>query len=283
LIPERPGGEQFPALLTGDFDEPRVSPSGDRIALIDQADGERSLAILNLVSGVLRPVTASGSVRSVAWSPDGKELLVNRDYVFEIWSAGTGGLLRTLDTRAAGNLDWSPDGRRIVYVDALNQGTLRLLDLETGVDTLFEARRATQPRFSPDGKNIAYAVSDAVGLQVYIASVDGSQSARISIEVDLHRKPMWSQTSSTLFVEGANRGIHSIYRVPMDASGLVQMGPGEVVHEPWMFIDEWDLGPDDTMYLVGQPLTDDGFAGSTVLDVTVNWFEQLKRLAPPSQ
>ena len=283
LIPERPGGERLPALLKGDFDEPRVSPSGDRIAVIDQSDGARSLAILNLTSGVLRPVTASGRVRSVAWSADGTELLVNRDEVFEIWSSGTGGLLRTLDTQASGNLDWSPDGRRIVYVNALNRGTLRLLDLETGVDTLFEARDATQPRFSPDGKNIAYAVGEAAGLQVYIASVDGLQSGRVSIEVDLHRKPMWSRTSSTLFVEGANRGIHSIYRVPMDASGLVQVGPGEVVHEPWMFIDEWDLGPDDTMYLVGMPLSDDGFAGSTVLDVTVNWFEKLKRLAPPSK
>jgi len=90
------------------------------------------------------------------------------------------------------HLDVSPDGRQIVFSLL---GDLYLLPIEGG-----SARRITsgtgydvQPRFSPDGQQIAFA-SDRGGLEnLWVAAADGTGARQVSSEKDSTvSAPAWS-------------------------------------------------------------------------------------------
>ena len=96
------------------------------------------------------------------------------------------------------SLDVSPDGKQIVF-DLL--GDLYLLPITGG-----EARRLTnglpwdcQPRFSPDGKQIAF-ISDRNGSDnLWLVNVDGTGAKKVSDETDdALGSPAWSPDGSYL-------------------------------------------------------------------------------------
>src|SRR5262245_21426867 len=96
------------------------------------------------------------------------------------------------------SLDVHPDGKRIVFSLL---GDLYLLPIEGGT-----ARRITegaaydvQPRFSPDGKWIAFA-SDRGGLEnLWVADLDGKTARQVSTEKESTvSSPAWSPDGSYL-------------------------------------------------------------------------------------
>ena len=90
------------------------------------------------------------------------------------------------------HLDVSPDGRRIVFSLL---GDLYLLPIEGGKATRITSGPAydVQPRFSPDGKRIAFA-SDRGGLEnLWICDLDGSDARQVSTEKgSTVNAPAWS-------------------------------------------------------------------------------------------
>jgi Tol biopolymer transport system component/imidazolonepropionase-like amidohydrolase len=100
------------------------------------------------------------------------------------------------------NLDVSPDGRRIVF-DLL--GDLYVMPIEgtgTGVATRLTSGPAfdMQPRFSPDGKSLAF-TSDRGGLfNIWVMDADGSNPAAVSKEQRWWvNSPTWSPDGQYLF------------------------------------------------------------------------------------
>src|SRR5262249_40295913 len=114
---------------------------------------------------------------SVAWSPDGTELVFSMQG--SLWELRLGTTEARQLTDGPGydyQPDWSPDGRRIVYAsyhdDAIE---LRLLEPATGQSTTFVTNKAVnlEPRWSPDGQRIAFTSSLYEGRwHIFTASVD---------------------------------------------------------------------------------------------------------------
>jgi serine/threonine protein kinase len=75
-------GERRPLanLPAGHYENPRISPTGDRIAVLrtDPNDNRRDLWVYDLASGRLSSVTRSGGIISHAWSSDGLRLAYSR-------------------------------------------------------------------------------------------------------------------------------------------------------------------------------------------------------------
>ncbi len=98
----------------------------------------------------------------------------------------------TVDEGTWMSLDLSPDGKTIVF-DLL--GDLYLLPVEGG-----KARRLTsgaaydvQPRFSPDGKEIAFSSDRGGGHNLWRVGVDGKNAAQVSKEdFRLLNNPVWT-------------------------------------------------------------------------------------------
>lgn len=110
---------------------------------------------------------------AMVYSPDGKHIahVTNESGQFNLWlvDSVTGGNKRQLthytDNTVRG-VDWSPDGKTIVFSadhDGDEQHQLYLLDVETGAITPFRhtaGRQHLLKGYSPDGQWIAYAVND---------------------------------------------------------------------------------------------------------------------------
>ncbi|KAG4427648.1 hypothetical protein IFR05_016868 [Cadophora sp. M221] len=100
----------------------------------------------------------SGSVMSVAFSPDGTQVVSgSSDQTVRLWDAATGALQQTLE----GHSNWvwsvafSPDGTQVV--SGSDDQTVRLWDAATGAlqQTLEgHSNSVMSVAFSPDGKHI---------------------------------------------------------------------------------------------------------------------------------
>jgi tricorn protease len=120
-------------------------------------------------------MTLTDGFTDLALSPDGKKVaVIVRGEVFAA-SAKDGGdaarLTRTIDGEA--QLAWSPDSRRLVY-SSDRDGTTRLVmyDFAQSAESVLTAGVETDhsPRFSPDGKTIAFIRGDAELRVVDVAS-----------------------------------------------------------------------------------------------------------------
>jgi eukaryotic-like serine/threonine-protein kinase len=258
---------------------PRVEPSGRRVAVTVEA-GDDYLMIYDPESDVKQQITFSGDEDYHAWSADGERILLERKGPLEIWSTRGSGLLETLPIDDAATFDWSLDGRWIVHDTRVADG-LWLYDIETERDTLLEPLDAYHPSFSPDGEYVAYTLDTGNGITSAVRSRDGETVVRLSLGGIEGREPRWSPDGRSLFV----RTERDIVRVPVTTTdGFAQSGPAETVLTPAPGRVMFDVSADDTVYYSTNAVGDIEREGGVVRVVVVmNWFEQIKQLAPPSQ
>jgi Tol biopolymer transport system component len=134
---------------------------------------------------------------SPAWSPDGKELLLvsNRG---QVW--GTGGiwrmeprpgapmtLVREEETNWKAHPDWAPDGKRVVYSSYLGRQRNQLWLTTASGGHPFELTYCecdhTRPRWSRDGRRIAFTTNEAGDVGLRVVDVPGGRIVPVVPEV----------------------------------------------------------------------------------------------------
>jgi len=163
-------------------------------------------------------------LQEMALSPDGKKVaFVVHGEVFAASAADGGDATRlTATTAAESDLAWAPDSRRLVYVSA-RDGAKHLYSytFATGKETRLTnaATNDASPRFSPDGKMLAFQ-RDAKELRVLDLS---SNQERVVGNGRLDRPPLaavraavWSPDSKWLaFAPAGARGFTNVQVVPV--------------------------------------------------------------------
>ena len=196
---------------------PSVSPDGSKIAFLSDRDGATDVFVIagdgTSEARVTNTVESEGQP---GWSGDGKGLwfTVFTNDASRIYSVGLDGrnqrLLGTVPGRA---LRMSPDGKRILYWT----GTWTAMKMFVSNLDGSGARQLTDgsgvvwgARWSPDGKQVAFADKDAKGdLHIFVISADGSSRRQVSrLEAsDLNEQmPSWSADGSKLAVQAGARG-----------------------------------------------------------------------------
>jgi serine/threonine-protein kinase len=266
----------------GDSVEPSsfsVSPGG-REAAVELLEG--GVWILDLERGSRRllaeqasgPIFSRDGVFVTYWSPRPEGVVCSRRRV-----DGTAEEER-LFVHSAGwtsDADWSPDGRSLLFTSHSSACSDVWIFADGQASPLLDSPAAEWlATFSPDGRFFAFDVSEAgqSTSTVYVQPFPGS-GPRTAVSVGDGNLPWWGRDGRHLYYVSGRKKVMS---VAVQTEPTLRLGRPQL-----MFEAEADLrwqGFDvtaDGRLLVSRPRRTEGPAE---LEVILNWFEELERLAP---
>ncbi len=163
----------------------------------------------------LRPLTAdSGSTTTPALSPDGKLAAYASDRAsngtnLDLWvqPLTEGSQLIRLTQNPADDIgpSFSPDGGQIAFFSSRDGGGIYLIPTFGGQERLL-VRGGSYPRFSPDGRWVAYSSGSRGYLsesKVFVMPVGGGGPTQIAADIPWTSEPVWSPDGRHLLVQGA--------------------------------------------------------------------------------
>jgi Tol biopolymer transport system component len=224
----------------------------------------------------------SGSVDegSPVWSADGSKLFHRSDAVgapdiYEI-TVGAPGSERPVfaDFGVQQPEDVSRDGRLLVYLDNTQAtGDIRLLPLggEAKPSTwLHIPFNVSSPRFSPDGRWIAYESDESGTPEIYIALTDGAgEKKRLSTAGG--KQPRWRGDGKELFYVAANG---TVTAVPITTGARLDAGAPVALFRIQTGVKDYDVSPDGKRFLVSTRLEE---SPESPIRVILDWDAALKK------
>jgi Tol biopolymer transport system component len=137
----RPDGSGQHPIVTATDDETviqdlRWAPDGSgRLAYVIGGETDSRIEIVNVDDGSITVVDARPGIfdMGISWSPDGQRIASNQSEIGSIVVDADGTNMRTLElARCAGQVDWSPDGTRLLCLSsvALGDGRYELLVID---------------------------------------------------------------------------------------------------------------------------------------------------------
>ncbi len=218
-------------------DHPAWSPDGTRIAFVANRDGNPEIYVMNADGTAERRVTTSPAREYYpTWSPDGTRLVFQSDrddrpQVYTIAVDGTREERLTRDLFSSQRPTWSVAGR--IAFSSNREGAFKLFVMNadgSGLRRLTSAAGPVaehDPRWSPDGSRIAYALSGDAPLgntEIYVANADGSQVTRITRHWARDVDPAWSPDGrSIVFTRGPSPLRPEVHLMTADGTALRQL------------------------------------------------------------
>lgn len=217
----------------------RFSPDGQKIAFMGEYDGDQNVFAIDAIGGTPKRLTFHPAIRSTS-ERMGPESIV---------------------------MDWTPDGRRILYrsreeTHSVWEGKLMTVSPEGGFPVELPLPRGGFASFSADGKKIAYCpifrdfrtwkrYRGGTAQDVWIYDLVQATSERLTDWEGTDNVPMWDHTSGKIYFHSDRTGTLNLYVYdPVDKSTKPvttftdydvrwpAMGPGAIVFENggWLYV-----------------------------------------------
>ena len=280
----RDGTEQPLSAPARQYDWPRLSPDGRRVAV--EIDGQTW--VYDIARETLTRLAFDGTQNDApAWSPDGTRIAMrsNREGppggIYWQMADGSGGQERLSSAMLGGTpLSFSPDGYIAFFrTEARTKRDIWVLSIKDREASVFLGTPATEgaPRFSPDGRWIAYVSDESGGPEIYVQPYPGP-GGKWQISTNGGIEPAWNRNGRELFYRNGER----MMAVPIAAQPTFSAGKptmlfeGDYLASPFPATGvTYDVSRDGQRFLMVKEE-----ASATQINVVVNWFEELKRLVP---
>jgi serine/threonine protein kinase len=266
---DRSGHAEKLALPPRSYLHPRIAPDGRRLA-IEVEGSSHDVFVYDFGSGVLTNFTADGISHWPVWSPDGKRIgyrsgPMGRFRLFEMPSDRSGPAERlATPVTSASTESYDPAGLALAYTDAKMGRPAKVMV------TWLDGRRQPQPlddtafaqgspKFSPDGRWLAYCTNESGRPQVYVKGFP--TGAKIQISPDGGNDPVWRRDGRELFYRNSDR----MMAVPISVGDTFDAGrPQELWRGPYshgmssscgapgLSSSNYDVTPDGQRFLMIQ-------------------------------
>jgi eukaryotic-like serine/threonine-protein kinase len=216
--------------MPGKQGTPAFSPDGNQVAF--RAYAGPHPGIYTTMVGGEKPLqlTDNASDCCPTWSPDGKQIAFIRQsesegkWTFYVVPA-LGGRERMLYSGASqtwyycDKLDWSPDGKIIMFSEFIDSGTRAPLALLSLSD--LTVRHITSPpnqqfdcaaSFSPDGSNVAYGRRGGVHGDLFVLKLGDSDAKRIT-SGNSGGPLAWTTDGKEIVFSSAIGALHNLWRI----------------------------------------------------------------------
>jgi len=273
------------------LDPGRFSPDGNNLVVRFLSSGLQSdIWLVDLARSVNTRFTfRSGIARNPVWSPDGSRIAFGfsptggYNYDLVIKPVNGAGKEQTLLAGGVNTfpMDWSPDGKFILYEQTGQNTALDLLLIPVDgapggatppkpIPFAQSPFDEVQGRFSPDGKWIAYTSNESGQNRVYLQSFPAT-GAKYQVSAAEGTNAAWRRDGKEIYylAEGGK-----VTAMPVKLGASVELGTPQV-----LFTDVGILSfvpaPDGQRFLVNVPTGDE--TASALLTVVTNWEAGLKK------
>jgi Tol biopolymer transport system component len=214
----------------GDYSDFRLSPDERRLAAsrVDPKFGAPDIWITELTRGGEQRLTSEPVIEaSATWSPDGAKILFRtfrRGVIdFDVKSAAGGGgedpVMLSEVARSVGiesttfmPTDWSPDGRRIIFLDVAAQASnfwVLPLSSDRKPEKYLSAPGAMHANFSREGNLVAYTSNESGRNEVYVQTFPLSDFKK-QVSIGGGYEPRWARDGSELFYLSEDRKLMAV-------------------------------------------------------------------------
>jgi len=222
-----------------------------------------------------------------SWTPDGRGLIAtpfggNQVLSVPVLGGDSPAVLARFGGFQLNTASLSPDGKTLVLGAGVGAGESDILTARLGVDTvpaLFAATTANEvaPRFSPDGKWIAFASDESGRYEVYVLPYPDA-GPRIQISDGGGGQPVWARDGRRIYYRSGQAMmaadlVHTASRLTVANRQLLFLG-SFYQPDPGLFGAVYDVSPDGQQFIMGRPLSS---GNRSEIVVWKHWLEDLKQ------